>query len=228
MAGDEAVIQITDGRLGIFQDDAVPPMHSWTGTEFAPEHSPIPPHSWAGGNPAQPSLFVRDAETLFAAGTAAPHLPEDETPTERAAKMLRPHPALLLARKRIRVVWTADDTMTESDLKTADEDTSERITKRPRRPQTRSTGGRIGYTSESPERDRSESPSWQAVQNRLGDRVYTCTVEGCAKHFTKKYNLIAHARMHTGEEPFACSACGKTFKWKSSQAFHEQNVHVRR
>ncbi|CAN8064312.1 unnamed protein product, partial [Agarophyton chilense] len=52
---------------------------------------------------------------------------------------------------------------------------------------------------------------------------YVCDVVGCGKSFSKKFNLKAHKRVHTGDEPFVCSypTCGKRFKWKSSLTFHE-------
>eukprot|EP01084_Bolivina_argentea_P154384 269131_1 len=55
------------------------------------------------------------------------------------------------------------------------------------------------------------------------DRAYIC--EWCGKKFGRKANYTQHRRVHTGERPFKCTYCTKTFKqqhaWKRHIASHE-------
>jgi Zinc finger, C2H2 type len=60
-----------------------------------------------------------------------------------------------------------------------------------------------------------------------GTRTHICVHPGCGKTFTKKYNLNAHLRLHSNEQPFECLKCGKKFRWKSSITFHETHAHKR-
>lgn len=57
-----------------------------------------------------------------------------------------------------------------------------------------------------------------------GSRVHPCPYEGCGRSFSKKWNLHAHERVHTGIKPFECRhGCGQWYMWMSSRKGHEEN-----
>lgn len=59
----------------------------------------------------------------------------------------------------------------------------------------------------------------------LGERPYTCPVEGCGRTFTEHSSLRKHKLIHTGEKPYACEICGKTFSQSGSRNAHQKR-HV--
>lgn len=55
-----------------------------------------------------------------------------------------------------------------------------------------------------------------------GDRQtpYRCTT--CRKYYSRRDNLRAHARVHTGEKPFRCEVCQRPFRWVGALRVHEK------
>lgn len=53
---------------------------------------------------------------------------------------------------------------------------------------------------------------------------YVCT--NCGKIEVSGGKLEIHMRKHTGEQPFKCSVCPKTFANKSNRTKHEKLVHA--
>lgn len=87
-------------------------------------------------------------------------------------------------------------------------------------------GSTAAANSSVPSVDGSPSPPALPSNNAEPERLFTCSI--CFRQFNKKANLKVHSRKHTGEKPYACSkpGCGRTFMWKSSVTFHEQNCQA--
>ena len=85
-----------------------------------------------------------------------------------------------------------------------------------------------------------ESPSFKSNRAR-GRRVHTvdsidlnltkskklfvCQTEGCSKVFKRAEHLHRHVRMHSGERPFLCTQCEKSFSRSDNLTAHMGRAH---
>lgn len=60
---------------------------------------------------------------------------------------------------------------------------------------------------------------------QTGERPFACEFPGCDKAFTTKAHLVSHHYTHTGERPYACKACGKSYSRVGRLRIHER-THV--
>ena len=57
-----------------------------------------------------------------------------------------------------------------------------------------------------------------------GDRPYECEI--CKKTFTQSSSTKPHMLIHTGEKPYQCDICGKRFTVKSNLTKH-MKIHTK-
>jgi uncharacterized Zn-finger protein len=66
------------------------------------------------------------------------------------------------------------------------------------------------------------------IQNHEKDfkKIFQCSFPGCTKRFTAIYNLRIHYRIHTGDRPFKCDLCDKSYYDRANYKYHVKTGHI--
>uniref|UniRef100_A0A7S3J2Q3 C2H2-type domain-containing protein n=1 Tax=Euplotes harpa TaxID=151035 RepID=A0A7S3J2Q3_9SPIT len=57
-------------------------------------------------------------------------------------------------------------------------------------------------------------------RTKRNNKLLVCCYQGCGKTFNKTWNILDHFKIHTGERPYECKACMKSFTQNGNLTKH--------